>query len=71
MSETGPVVTVRAIAAGGDGVATLSDGRTVFIPRAAPGDELRLRNVRLRARFARADIADVMVPGPDLSLIHI
>lgn len=59
------MVTVRAIAAGGDGVATLADGRTVFIPRAAPGDELRLRNVRVRARFARADIADVLVPGPD------
>lgn len=64
MSDSGPVVSVRAIAAGGDGVATLGDGRTVFIPRAAPGDELRLRNVRLRARFARADIAEVLVPGP-------
>jgi 23S rRNA (uracil1939-C5)-methyltransferase len=65
VSGPGPVVQVRAIAAGGDGVATLGDGRTVFIPRAAPGDELRLRNVRIRARFARADIADVIVTGPD------
>jgi 23S rRNA (uracil1939-C5)-methyltransferase len=65
VSESAPVVHVRAIAAGGDGVATLDDGRTVFIPRAAPGDELRLRNVRIRARFARADIAEVLVPGPD------
>lgn len=65
MNDSAPVVTVRAIAAGGDGVATLGDGRTVFIPRAAPGDELRLRNVRVRARFARADIAEVVSPGPD------
>lgn len=64
MNEQAPVVTVRAIAAGGDGVATLGDGRTVFIPRAAPGDELRLRNVRLRSRFARADIAELIAPGP-------
>ncbi len=64
MSESAAVVHVRAIAAGGDGVATLDDGRTVFIPRAAPGDELLLRNVRIRARFARADIAEVVVPGP-------
>jgi 23S rRNA (uracil1939-C5)-methyltransferase len=65
MTETAPVVVVRAIAAGGDGVASLGDGRTVFIPRAAPGDELRLRNVRIRARFARAEIADLITPGPD------
>jgi len=58
-------VTVRSIAAGGDGVATLADGRTGFIPRAAPGDRLALRNVRLHARFARADIAEVLEPGAD------
>jgi 23S rRNA (uracil1939-C5)-methyltransferase len=58
-------VTVRAIAAGGDGVATLPDGRTVFIPRAAPGDRVVLRNVRLHARFARAEIAEVIEPGTD------
>lgn len=65
MSESAPVVSVRTIAAGGDGVATLADGRTVFIPRSAPGDEVRLSNVRLRARFARADVAEVLVAGPD------
>jgi 23S rRNA (uracil1939-C5)-methyltransferase len=60
-----PRVTVRAIAAGGDGVANLSDGRTVFVPRAAPGDQLLLRNVRLHSRFARADIAEVLEPSAD------
>jgi 23S rRNA (uracil1939-C5)-methyltransferase len=63
MNEAGGPVTVRGIAAGGDGVATLPDGRTVFIPRAAPGDQLRLRDVRLHARFARADIGEVLEPG--------
>jgi 23S rRNA (uracil1939-C5)-methyltransferase len=58
-------VAVRAIAAGGDGVATLADGRTVFIPRAAPGDRLRLRALRLHSRFARAEIDAVVEPGPD------
>ena len=65
MNGSASVVTIRAIAAGGDGVATLGDGRTVFIPRTAPGDSVRLRNVRLRARFARAEVAEVLVPGPD------
>src|SRR5512140_988707 len=60
-----PEVTVRAIASGGDGVATLPDGRTVFIPRAAPGDRVRLRALRLHKRFARARIATVLEPGPD------
>jgi 23S rRNA (uracil1939-C5)-methyltransferase len=65
VTATEPVVTVRSLAAGGDGVATLTDGRTVFIPRAAPGDELRLRSVRLHARYARAEIDDVVLPGPN------
>ena len=65
MSPGAPEVTVRAIAAGGDGVATLPDGRTVFLPRAAPGDRLRLRDLRLHKRFARARIDTVLEPGPD------
>ncbi|MES2124645.1 MAG: hypothetical protein V4503_08140 [Gemmatimonadota bacterium] len=63
MSTTAPEVVVRGIAAGGDGVATLDDGRTVFIPRAAPGDRLRLRSVRTHARFARAEIAEILGHG--------
>ena len=61
----GARITVRAIAAGGDGVATLGDGRTVFVPRTAPGDQVVLRNIRLHARYARAEIAEVLEPGPD------
>jgi len=63
VSDGATQVTIRGIAAGGDGVGTLADGRTVFVPRAAPGDELQLRNVRLHARFARAEIAEVLKPG--------
>jgi 23S rRNA (uracil1939-C5)-methyltransferase len=58
-----PTVTVRAIGAGGDGVATLADGRTVFIPRTAPGDVVRLRDLRLHKRFARARVAEVVLPS--------
>ncbi|MEO5799124.1 MAG: hypothetical protein ABIZ70_12720 [Gemmatimonadales bacterium] len=64
MSASLPEVVVRGIAAGGDGVATLDDGRTVFIPRAAPGDRLQLRSVRTHARFARAEIAEILTHGP-------
>ncbi len=57
-------VVIRAIAAGGDGVGTLADGRTVFVPRSAPGDDLELRDVRRHARFARATIQRIAAPGP-------
>ena len=35
-------VNVRAIAAGGAGVADLPDGRVVFVPLTVPGDQVRL-----------------------------
>jgi 23S rRNA (uracil1939-C5)-methyltransferase len=63
MSESAPDVAIRGIAAGGDGVATLEDGRTVFVPRAAPGDRIRLRSLRLHKRFARAEIGEILQHG--------
>jgi 23S rRNA (uracil1939-C5)-methyltransferase len=60
-----PVVTIARIAAGGDGVGRLPDGRAVFVPRTAPGDEVELEDVRLHARFARAVPARILTPGPD------
>lgn len=58
------VVRIRGIAAGGDGVATLEDGRTVFVPRSAPGDLVELASLRLQKRFARAAIGRMVEPGP-------
>lgn len=58
-------VRIREIAAGGDGVATLEDGRTVFVPRSAPGDLIELADLRLHKRFARGRIGRVLEPGPD------
>lgn len=49
---------------GGDGVARLADGMTVFVPFAAVGDRLRARIVNRKQRFARAEIASVTTPGP-------
>jgi len=56
-------LTVERLAAGGDGVAH-SDGLTVFVPRAAPGDRLRVRVTESQRRFARAEITAVLDPGP-------
>ncbi|HYU01126.1 MAG TPA: hypothetical protein VEK85_12150 [Gemmatimonadales bacterium] len=61
MSE---IVTITAIATGGDGVGRLADGRAVFVPRAAPGERIRLRDgVRLHKKFARAELAEIVAAG--------
>jgi len=57
-------VRIRGIAAGGDGVGTLADGRTVFVPRSAPGDLAELGELRLTRSFARGRLARLLEPGP-------
>jgi 23S rRNA (uracil1939-C5)-methyltransferase len=44
-------------------VGRLADGRTVFVPRTAPGDLVELTRVREHARFARARVARLLEPG--------
>ncbi len=58
-------VRILRIAAGGDGVGRLEDGRAVFVPRSAPGDLVELTGLRYQRRFARARVAGVLEPGPD------
>ncbi len=59
------MVRILSIAAGGDGVGKLEDGRTVFVPRTAPGDLVELAQLRPARRFARARVARVVEPGPN------
>ena len=47
-------VRILRLAAGGDGVGRLPDGRAVFVPRTAPGDLVELQDLRLSRSFARA-----------------
>jgi 23S rRNA (uracil1939-C5)-methyltransferase len=58
-------VTVRGIATGGDGVATLPDGMTVFVPRTAPGDVVTVDVLERRRRWARGRVRDVLSPSGD------
>ena len=55
---------IESMAAGGSGVAR-HDGRVVFVARAAPGDRLRCRLLRVRKRHAIAEIEEILEPGPD------
>lgn len=63
--EEGQVVRtrVRAIAAGGAGVADLPDGRVVFVDRTAPGDEAEIRVARLHSRWGEGELVSVERPG--------
>ncbi|MEP6572651.1 MAG: TRAM domain-containing protein [Gemmatimonadota bacterium] len=58
-------VRILRLAAGGDGVGKLADGRTVFIPRTAPGDLVEIARMRSHRRFARARIGQLLESGPD------
>jgi 23S rRNA (uracil1939-C5)-methyltransferase len=54
---------VASLAAGGDGVARDETGRVTFVPRAAPGDRVRVRLVQQTKSFARGELVDVLVAG--------
>lgn len=59
-----PAIRIERVAAGGDGVGILSDGRVTFVPGTAPGDLVELQDLRLSSRFARAHPGRILEPGP-------
>ncbi len=56
-------VDIESLAAGGDGLGHLEDGRVVFVPFTVPGDRVRLRVVSERSRFVRAEVESIVTPG--------
>lgn len=58
-------VEIHGLAADGSGVGRLEDGRAFFVHRTAPGDRVRARVTRLRKRWGRGRLEDVIRPGPD------
>jgi 23S rRNA (uracil1939-C5)-methyltransferase len=57
-------VAIERLADGGEGVSRAPDGRVVFVPATAPGDEVRVRIVEEHPRWLRAELVAVEVPGP-------
>lgn len=55
---------ILRLAAGGDGIGHLPDGRTVFVPRSAPGDVVDLARIREHRRYARARIGRLVESSP-------
>jgi 23S rRNA (uracil1939-C5)-methyltransferase len=58
-------VRIRGLSSGGAGVGNLSDGRVVFVPRTAPGDEVRVRVTQGKTRWARGQLRELCVGSPD------
>jgi 23S rRNA (uracil1939-C5)-methyltransferase len=58
-------VTVTGVAAGGEGVGRLADGRAVFVRGALPGERVRLTVTEERSRFTRAEIVDLLEAAPE------
>jgi 23S rRNA (uracil1939-C5)-methyltransferase len=56
-------VRIEKLVAGGEGLARF-EGVPVFVPRSAPGDLLRVRIVDRRPDYGRAEIVDILEPGP-------
>jgi 23S rRNA (uracil1939-C5)-methyltransferase len=54
---------IRGIGAGGVGVGDLPDGRIVFVPRTAPGDQVSVEILEERARWARGVARAILDPG--------
>ncbi len=65
MGSEGLDVRIRGLGAGGDGVATLPDGRAIFVPRTAVGDTATITIERHRRRWARGQLLAVVEPSPD------
>ena len=58
-------VDIEAIAPGGDGVARLADGQTVFVAATAPGDRIRLAALRRQQGVLFGEQFELIAPGPD------
>jgi 23S rRNA (uracil1939-C5)-methyltransferase len=59
-------VHIEKMAFGGDGIARLTElgGLVLFVALAAPGDELLVKIIEKKKNFARAEIIEIISPGP-------
>ena len=58
-------VKIRGLSSHGAGVGKLADGRVVFVPRTAPGDEADVQITRGKQRWAKGQLREVLVSSSD------
>ncbi|MEZ0392386.1 MAG: class I SAM-dependent RNA methyltransferase, partial [Pseudobdellovibrionaceae bacterium] len=56
-------VEIEKLSFGGDGIAR-HEGLVIFVPYSAPGDHLLVRLTEKKKNFARAEIIEIIKPGP-------
>ena len=56
---------LHELAAGGEAVGRLADGRVVFVPGGAPGEEAAVALTAVHRTYARAQLLRVLSPSPD------
>ena len=56
---------IRGISSDGSGVGRHPDGRTVFVPRTAPGDLVRVEVTKDKKRWVRGEVESLVAEGPD------
>jgi 23S rRNA (uracil1939-C5)-methyltransferase len=59
------VVRAEKMAAGGDAIARMADGRVAFVRGALPGESVAVQVVQSKKDFVRAEVVDVLEPSPD------
>jgi len=57
-------VTIEKVIFGGDGLARVQDRFVIFVPFTAEGDRVRVRITERKAHHARAEIVEILQPGP-------
>jgi len=64
---TAPIYTLKVTqyAYGGEAIGRLPDGRAVFVPYALADEEVRLRLVKQKRGYARAELLEVLAPSPE------
>jgi 23S rRNA (uracil1939-C5)-methyltransferase len=65
--DPGPTedVAIGGVAAGGEGVGRLGDGRVVFVRGALPGEQVRVTVAEEKKRFARGALVEVLEAAPE------
>jgi 23S rRNA (uracil1939-C5)-methyltransferase len=57
-------VVIEKVVFGGDGLSRSGQGLVIFVPFSAEGDRLRVRITDRKANHARAEIEEILSPGP-------
>ncbi len=58
-------VALTGLVYGGEAMGRLPDGRAVFVPYALPEEQVLVRLIEDRPRFARAELLQILTPGAD------